>query len=76
MQVRPLTIDERSLLTRWVTHTDESPVAITPLTTYDICELGGFVVVDLDEIVGVLTFAIEQSRIIDAGRRPQPSLAR
>lgn len=71
VQVRPLTNDERASLTGWVTHTGDSPVAVAPLSTYDIRELGGFVAVDIDEIVGVLTYAIEHETCeivtIDAG---------
>ena len=59
MQVRPLTRDERSELTGWVSHTADSPIAVTPLSTYDLRELDGFVAVDEDEIAGVLTYAIE-----------------
>jgi hypothetical protein len=33
MQVRPLTSDEQSSLTGWVTHTGDSLVAVTPLNT-------------------------------------------
>jgi len=58
MQVRHLTNDERSALTGWITHTAGSPVAVTPLSTYDVRELDGFVAVDVDEIAGVLTYAI------------------
>ena len=58
--VRPLTDYERSSLTRWVTHTGESPVALMPISTYDIGELGGFVAMDIDKVVGGgLTYAIE-----------------
>jgi hypothetical protein len=72
----PLTNDERSSLIGWVTHTDGSPIVVTPLSTYDIRELGGFVAVDIDEIVGVLAYAIEQSRIIDADHLPWRPAAR
>lgn len=60
MQVRPLTNDERAALTGWVSHTADSPIAVTPLSTYDLRGLDGFVAVDVDEIAGALTYAIER----------------
>ncbi|MDP6822898.1 MAG: GNAT family N-acetyltransferase [Dehalococcoidia bacterium] len=60
MQIRPLTGDDRTALTGWVTHTAGSPVAVTPLCAYDIRELDGFVAADVDGITGVLTCAVER----------------